>query len=183
MDDTLIYEETFETQFLDLPGETQVMDSDDEAEDLVEETQVMDFDSEAQFADTGGETQVLDDVNCTEHMGTQPLDATDSDNVSDADSEVSDSTKVLSDNDDIAKKSCDQLGDTQKVRCSSASEDSDKGSMEQPDALSDKKKNSGQAFTNHFKNFYKSSSCSGTIQMFYFINFSLCARIPWEEYV
>ncbi|BFG15200.1 hypothetical protein CerSpe_014740 [Prunus speciosa] len=60
-DDTVLVEDAFKTQVLNLAGETQVMDFGGETQvmDFGGETQVMDFGGETQVIDYGGETQVL----------------------------------------------------------------------------------------------------------------------------
>ena len=147
MNDTLVFEEAFETKLVDPAGETQVMDFDCETQvmDFGCETQVMDFGCETQVMEVefGGDTQKLDDVKFIEDMETQLLDSFENEEDEYINGEVSDSTEVLNDGDHLVREGGCLFGETEEVEISSVSKESEKGFVEQPENLGKVQKNSG----------------------------------------
>lgn len=95
---------------------------------------------ETQLVNLGGETQVLDDPDCTENIRTQLLDGFDDEVVIESDGEGTDRTEVLSDNDDLSDdNSVRSIGvfpvDKENVHHVSACEQGEKGSLLEPHPL------------------------------------------------
>ncbi|KAK4379964.1 hypothetical protein RND71_001826 [Anisodus tanguticus] len=156
-DDHLFFNDAFETQLVnlcgetqvDFGGETQVVDFGGETQlvDFGGETQLVDFGGETQQVDLGGETQVVDD-----HDGLQNKSIRTSENCNievavDSDSEGSDRTEVLCDtqelsDDDSIEHSFSSI-DQVKFPKNSNSNTSDRSSIAQSDVLSNDKHHSG----------------------------------------
>lgn len=155
---THFYDDKFETQVVNLAGESQAVDPiDDEFETQIVnpagETQAFDIAGETQILSLCGETQLLDDdpiPACIENMdfNTQILNDFDDDVGTDCyDDEGTDTTEINSDEDlsgDESAQSFDQLVDWEKGLLTSLPErDGRKDYEELPDKSTDKKCNSG----------------------------------------
>lgn len=95
---------------------------------------------ETQLVNLGGETQVLDDPDCTENIRTQLLDGFDDEVVIESDGEGTDRTEVLSDNEGLSDdNSVRSIGvfpvDKENVHHVSACEQGEKGSLLEPHPL------------------------------------------------
>ncbi|GKU85569.1 hypothetical protein SLEP1_g226 [Rubroshorea leprosula] len=113
------------------------------------ETQVVNLDGETQVWNLGGETQVLDDSDYIENVGidTQLLDEFDDEVSLESDGEGTDTTEVLSDNDDLLDDEPVIRGHSpssgeKKIKGTSFCEHDCNGTMEQSDALIDKQRSS-----------------------------------------
>uniref|UniRef100_F6HDI8 BRCT domain-containing protein n=1 Tax=Vitis vinifera TaxID=29760 RepID=F6HDI8_VITVI len=103
---------------------------------------------ETQLVNLGGETQVLDDPDCTENIRTQLLDGFDDEVVIESDGEGTDRTEVLSDNEGLSDdNSVRSIGvfpvDKENVHNVSACEQDEKGSLLEPHPLIGEQCNAG----------------------------------------
>ena len=108
---------------------------------------------ETQLVDLGGETQVLDDPDCTENISTQLLDGFDDAVVIASDGEGTDRTEVLSDNeglsDDNSLRSKDVFPvDKVNVHHVSVCEQGEKGSLAEPHPVIGAKCKAGMSVLN-----------------------------------
>lgn len=108
---------------------------------------------ETQLVNLGGETQVLDDPDCTENIRTQLLDGFDDEVVIESDGEGTDRTEVLSDNEGLSDdNSVRSIGvfpvDKENVHHVSACEQGEKGSLLEPHPLIGEQCNAGMSVLN-----------------------------------
>ncbi|GLT42016.1 hypothetical protein SLA2020_160400 [Shorea laevis] len=108
------------------------------------ETQVVNLDGETQVWNLGGETQVLDDSDYIENVGidTQLLDEFDDEVSCESDGAGTDTTEVLSDNDEPVPRGHSPSYCEKKIKDTSFCEHDSNGTMEQSDALIDKQRSS-----------------------------------------